>query len=267
MGLHDHEPCWPPPAPECCDAWDQASPELQARVGKVAALILHRLSGMQYGVCEVTVRPCGMDCNPGGGGPAFGPPFTPMINTAGGWINCWSGGCGCESACSCCHVCKTTLVGPVQEIVEVRVDGQVVPPSAYRVDNHRELVRVDGLCWPTCPDLSAPIDLPGGGAFGVTYTRGLPVDEAAGWAYATYACELIKACTNTSGCRLPKRIQSITREGVTMSFIDPLDYLDQGRTGLPEVDQWLMAVNPYGLRQRARVLSPDYSTPRRTTWP
>ncbi|WP_211264327.1 hypothetical protein [Streptosporangium amethystogenes] len=266
MGIDDHQPCWPDPTPACCDAWDDADPALKTRVGRVAASILHKLSGARYGLCRITVRPCSRDCNPGRG-PAFGPPFTPMINASGAWINCWSGGCGCESSCSCCSVCKTTLVGPVQEIIEVRVDGELVPPASYWVDNYRELVRVDGVCWPTCPDLEVPLDLLGGGAFGVTYTHGIPLDEAAQWAYSAYACELLKACVGSSGCRLPKRVQSVTREGVTMSFIDTMDYLDKGRTGLPDVDQWLSSVNPYGLRQRSRVLSSDYRPPRRTTWP
>jgi hypothetical protein len=190
-----------------------------------------------------------------------------MINAAGAWINCWSGDCGCEDACSCCRVCSVVLDGPAQEIVEVRVDGVVVPPEAYRIDNHRELIRTDGACWPRCPDLHAALDDVGGAAFGVTYRRGLPLDDAAMWAYSVYACELLKACTGASGCRLPKRVQSITREGVTMSFIDELEYLDKGRTGIPEVDMWLASVNPSGLRGRSRVLSPDYAPPRRTTWP
>jgi len=158
------------------------------------------------------------------------------------------------------------LDGPVQEIVEVTLGDLVVPPEAYRVDNHRELVRTDGVCWPRCPDLHAACGEDG--AFCVTYTRGLPLDDAAMWAYSIYACELVKACTpGASGCRLPKRVQNVTREGVTMTFVDTMDYLDNGRTGLPEVDQWLAAVNPYGLRQRSRVLSPDHRVPRRTTWP
>lgn len=266
MGAGDHGPCWPPPDVTCCPAWDEADPDLRERAGRVAAQILHRLSGARYGLCEVTVRPCGRTCG-GAGVPLAGPVMVPMLTPGGAWINCRTGDCGCEDACSCCRVCSVLLDGPAQEIVEVRVDGVEVPPEAYRIDGHRELVRTDGTCWPRCPDLHAPCDVEGAGGFCVTYTRGLPPDDAAMWAYSVYACELLKACTGASGCRLPKRVQSVTREGVTMTFIDTMDFLDHGRVGIPEVDTWLAAVNPHGLRGRSRVLSPDYAPPRRTSWP
>lgn len=266
MSTGDHTPCWPEPDVTCCKAWDGAAPELRERVGKVAAQILHRLSGARYGLCEVTVRPCGKSCG-GADTPSYGPPFVPMINSAGAWINCWSGDCDCEDTCSCCRVCSVVLDGPVQDIVRVLVDGVEIPAEVYRVDNHRELVRTDGVCWPRCPDLHAPCDVEGAGGFCVTYLHGLPLDDAAMWAYGIYACELIKACTGASGCRLPKRVQSVTREGVTMTFLDPFDFLDHGRTGIPEVDIWLSATNPAGLRRKSRVFSPDYTPPRRTTWP
>ncbi|MEU4406187.1 hypothetical protein AB0F88_16825 [Streptosporangium sp. NPDC023963] len=265
MSLTDHSPCWPAPDadPTCCPGWESADPALKARLGKIAAQILSPLTGGRYGVCELTVRPCGKTC--GGGGPldvGVGPPFYPLL-TSDGWVNCRV----CSGACSCCHVCKVDLDGPAQTIVRVLVDGVQLPPEAYRIDNHRELVRVDGGCWPECADLTAPVDDVDGGAFAVTYTRGLPLDEAAMHAYSTYACELLNACRGDDCCRLPERVTTITRQGVTVGFVDPMTFLDEGRTGIPEVDQWIASVNPYGLRQRSRVLSPDRPKLRRTSWP
>lgn len=265
MSLDDHGPCWPDPDPTCCPEWAAADPAVRTRAAAFAAFVLWSLAGRRHGVCTVTVRPCGDDCAAGstysGGG---GLPWTPML-VGGSWINC--GGCGCTGPCDCCHVCKVTLPGIVQDVSQVIIDGLVVDPAAYRVDRHRELVRTDGECWPRCADQHAPLTEVGGGAFGVTYRRGLPLDEAAMHAYSTYACELMRACVGADCCRLPERVQTVTRQGVTVAFADPLDFLDQGRTGIPEVDLWLSAVNPRGLRQRGRVLSPDVPKTRRTTWP
>lgn len=269
MALTDHAPCWPDPEPDpaCCPAWATATPALREQAARAAAYILWAASGRRHGVCTVTVRPC-RDCSDGttyyGRGP-MAPPFVPVLQN-GVWRNCGTG-CDCPGPCSCCHVCAVPLEAPAQEIVEVRVDGQVVDPAAYRIDDHRELVRVDGECWPSCSDLSAPCDEVGGGGFCVTYRRGVPLDAAAMFAYETYACQLLAACTNDSCCRLPKRVTSITREGVTMAMLDPMEMLDKGRTGLYEVDAWLAAVNPAGLRQAPRVYSPDRRPARVTTWP
>lgn len=268
MSLTDHGPCWPDPEvdPDCCPEWAQASVAARTRAAAFAAFILWSLSGRRHGVCTVTVRPCGDDCagestyHSAGGGL----PWAPML-VSGGWINC--GGCGCSGPCDCCHVCKVRLPGIVQDVVQVIIDGVVLDPSVYRVDRHRELVRTDGVCWPRCADQHAPLDEVGGGAFGVTYRRGLPLDDAAMYAYSSYACELLRACSQSDCCRLPERVQTVTRQGVTVAMLDPMEFLDAGRTGIPEVDMWLGAVNPRGLRGRSRVLSPDGPTTRRTTWP
>lgn len=97
----------------------------------------------------------------------------------------------------------------------------------------------------------------------VSYTYGQGPPDGGVRAAVEYASQLQLAAAGDGACQLPKRVQSITRQGVTMAFLDPGDYLDQGRTGVPSVDQWLASVNPGGLRQRPRVWSPD--TDRTTT--
>jgi hypothetical protein len=91
----------------------------------------------------------------------------------------------------------------------------------------------------------------------VTLRHGLPWPVDGRVAISTLACELALACSNDSACRLPKRVQSITRQGMTMVVLDPLQFLDQGKFGVPEVDYFVNGVNPGRNRQRARVLSPD----------
>lgn len=63
-------------------------------------------------------------------------------------------------------------------------------------------------------------------------------------------------------CKLPERVTSINREGVSWTVIDPQEFLKDGRVGLYFVD---LVISTYGNkpRQRARVFSPEYSPPRR----
>lgn len=264
MPLTPPAPCWPDPDVQCCPDWDTAEPEVRQRAMDVAARILHGLSGRRFGVCEVSVRPCS-PCADSSTVLFYGPAFIPYF-IAGQWRNCAVGGCDCTESCGCCHVCSVVLPGPVHHITSVTVDGVLVPASAYRVDDARELVRTDGECWPDCPDLEADCDLVGGGAFCVTYGQGVELDGAAMAAYSEYACQLLKSCLNKP-CELPARVTSVTREGVTFDALSLQDFLDKGRTGITIVDQWLITVNPNRLSRPSKVYSPDIRPARVTTWP
>lgn len=249
----------------CCPEWEEAPEEDREFARRVATELVWRLSGRRYGLCAVTVRPCRKTCAEGDlpywpGGLAG--PMTPYIED-GAWYNARCGTCPTE--CGCSPLCEVVLPAPVHDIVEVRVDGEVVPPESYRVDNHRLLVRTDGDCWPDCQDLEAAPDEPGG--FAVTYHWGIPVPPGGQYAAGVYACELLKACAGAGNCRLPKRVQQITREGVTMAFLDPMQFLADGLTGVPEVDVWIRSVNPHGLVGRSHVYSVDHRPVRSTTWP
>lgn len=269
LGNH-HSPCWPDPDPQCCEQWDNedVTDAQRDRAAAIASSVLWRLSGRRLGVCSATIRPCGRDCEGAstyfGGGYQRGAVFTPQLVNGTTWVNTT---CPCPNECSCCHVCQLEIPGgPIQEIVEVTIDGVVIDPATYRIDNHRWLVRESGFdCWPRCQDLGADPGEPN--TFTITYRRGIPLDAAALAAFSTYACELLKACIPGCACRLPKRVQTITRQGTTISFVDPMDFLDRGRTGLEDVDAWLAAVNPSRLQERSRVYSPDIAPARTTTWP
>lgn len=259
-------PCsWELDDPACCPAWASATPEQRANATAVATEVLWALSGRRFGTCPVTVRPCRQPCERTLC-PAFGPyygggTFTPRL-LDGAWIN----GCGqCVTDCSCGPMCEVVLPGPVDTVLEVKVDGAVVPPADYLIYDHRALVRRDtGECWPYCQDLAAPDT--DAGTFSVRYTLGTPVPAAGLYAAGIYACELLKACTD-GPCRLPRRVTSIVRQGVTYALLDPMEFLEKGLTGLYEVDAWIRAVNPAGLAVGARVHSPDRRPPRRQTWP
>lgn len=208
--------------------------------------VLWALSGRRFGPCPVTVRPC-----VGGGcpDPCGYPPGVAF------WVNV-SCGCGYRCGGGCGPRYEISLPGPVHAVTEVKIDGAVLVSSAYRVSNRRSLIRQDGGVWPPTQAYQLPDGQPN--TWSVSYLRGDPVPAAGNYAAGTLAVEIAKACQG-SKCKLPQRVQSISRQGVELALLDPMDFLDEGRTGLPDVDQWLAAVNPQKHQYRPRVYSPDLS--------
>lgn len=262
-------PCDPWPITPCCDVPDDEA--TVARWQMVASQILWRLSGRRWGPCPVTVRPCRRACLEGApisfqAGVGTGP-WVPYIGVDGAWRN--ASVCGCQpSGCSCSELCEVKLEGPVYDVQEVNVDGQVlVPGLEYRVDAPGLLVRLGGECWPKCQEMAEPEGTPG--TFTVRYRWGLPLDEAAEAAASELFCHLIKGCggTGSCGCRANRNITRLQRQGVEMEMPDPTLMFSEGLTGLPLVDLWLATVNPDRLSRPSRVYSVDYARPRRTTWP
>lgn len=271
-------PCDPWPVALCCDLPDDLDPAILDRWQRVASQTLWRLSGMRWGPCPVTVRPCRRSCldeftSSFQAGVGLGP-WVPYIGVDGAWRN--ASPCGCSSSCSCGELCEVRLPGPVYDVVSVNVDGVDLVPEAYRVDAAGLLVRTDGECWPTCQDMAQPEGAPG--TWTVTYRWGLPLDEAAIAAVSDLTCELVKSCLppGTCGpCRLPGNVTKlarqgsniVTRQGVSITDFDPSVVFAEGRTGLLLTDMWLATVNPDRLTSPSRVYSPDYTPPRVTTWP
>lgn len=261
--------CEPWPIDPCCDL-DEVDPAQVERWQMIATQILWALSGRRIGPsCPVTVRPCRRQCLEsypltvrwGAAGQ-----WVPYIDAAGAWRNATV--CGCATDCSCGELCEVRLDAPVYDIVEARIDGEVVPPEAYRVDAPALLVRTDGGCWPTCQDMGAPPNREG--TFAVTYRYGLPLDEAAVAAVSELTCHLIQGCGGSGtgcGCRLPTNTTRVARQGVTVEMADLAQVYAEGRTGLPLVDAWLAVTNPNRLTGPSRVFSSDFRRPRVTIWP
>ena len=57
-------------------------------------------------------------------------------------------------------------------------------------------------------------------------------------------------------CKLPDRMTTVTRQGISWTVLDPADFLDRGRTGIIRVDTWLSGVNPGRNRSKARIFDP-----------
>src|SRR5688572_20308247 len=235
--------------PVCEQAyWDTLSAELQTAATDYAIWALWTATGRRYGICEHTVRPCVQQCCGTGvwGWSWYEGEWNPYI-FQGEWFNC-----GCVGLCGCSASHEITLPGPVTEIIEIIVDGVLLDPSAYRVDNGNILVRLDGEAWPV-----QNLDVDSGvGYFTVTYTRGISVPAPLSVAAGTLAVEFAKAC-QSQDCRLPSRATNISRSGVQITLQNVDQLLENGFTGLNEVDTIIRALNPGRLTHRMRVYTPD----------
>lgn len=247
----------------CCSTWDEYTTDLQTAAANFGALIVWAATGRRFGLCERTVRPCGQwrDNSWWGNGWYWseGVWFPYIFN--GLWRNCYNGcGAGC---CTCEPTHQVWLPAPVASIpaTGVSVDGEIIPTTAWRVDDGQWLVRTDGQAWPDCQDYDADS---GEGVFTVTYNKGLAVPSTLLRAAGEMACEYAKACTGGE-CRLPSRIQSLTRQGMTVSMVDVDSLLDRGLTGVQTVDQVITTFNPYGLKKKLSIWSPDLPINRYTT--
>ena len=211
----------------------------------LAVSVLWALSGRQFGSCPVVVRPCPSACTDWNGA-VLGDRTSFPIYENGGWR---STGCGCGPRCVQAGPGIVHLKGPVTRVTEVSIDGVVLEPSAYVLEGEY-LYRRDEPKWPD-QNLQAPLG--DEGTWSVTYERGHSVPSGVDTLTGILAKEFIAACTEGGRCRLPRRAQSITRNGVSYTMIDPTDIYRSGKTGLSEVDMWLASVNPNALMGAPRV--------------
>ena len=193
---------------------------------ELAADVLWALSGRQFGACRTVYRPCPSPCA----------------------TVARRGVCGCAGGCTRVGPSIVRLPGPVHEVEEIRVAGAVLDPAEYTVEGDL-MIRTGGAAWPS-QDLTRPAGEPG--TWEVEYRRGVPVPEHVGRLVGALAAEFYAACTGGK-CRLPRRVQSVNRQGVSYQMVDPSDVYASGRTGLSEVDLWLAAVNPNRVGSRPRV--------------
>lgn len=233
----------------------------KARAISLAGQTLRMLTAFRVGGCPVLVRPAARKCReltwrtyPVAGGGST--PWRP-VDLGGVWLNV---GCGHDSVCGCLGLREVRLYGQASSVSEVKVDGVVLDPSAYRLDPGGRLVRLDGEVWPLCQNLAAPDTE--AGTWSVTYTPGAAVDGIGAYAAGVLAGEFVRACTGGE-CRLQANVTQIARNGVTMTL--GLGAFPDGKTGIREVDLYIERWNPYGHKSPPLVWSPDLARPRRTS--
>lgn len=258
-----------------CAPWDALwpcevsceSPTVTAQAVEAATEVVWALSGRQFGLCEVTLRPCRREC--------YSFPWPPDATYAGNWIQ-WAGSswinptliggqwfnvvCGrCVGGCACKSVSEVVLPAPVHDVVQVKIDGIVVTGADYRLDDNRIVVLL-GDEWPRCNDLNLPDTEPD--TWSITARYGLEVPAGGRWAVGELACELIRAMQGED-CRLPRNVTQLVRAGATLQFPPLHELLASGYTGLYLVDQFVATWNPSGLRRRSGVYSVDQPPHRR----
>lgn len=224
---------------------EAATPEervKQRHAEDLAVSVLWALSGRQFGQCPVIARPCPQACSTSSG--MYGPGWFPVFDD-GQWRNLT---CSCPGSCTASGPTVVHLPGPVGEVLSVNVGGIELDEAAYQLEGGR-LYRTDGAQWPR-QDLNAPSG--SDGTWTVTYTRGVPVPPGVGVLVGLLTKEFLAACSGGK-CRLPRRVQSVARQGVSYTMVDPADIYAAGKTGLSEIDLWLAAVNPTALQQRPTV--------------
>jgi len=252
-------PCnWNIDPSDVCSDWNGYTPTVQEQAVSLSVLWLWGATGRRFGACPVTVRPAqgpqgaeivyqDFPVLPGAEG--LGQPGGPFL-FGGRWFNS-----GCVTACCGASLCAIELRGPVASIDEVLVDGDVVPPSAYRVDvapGAWLLVRVDGECWPVCQDFKSATTEPG--TFEVTYSIGSDVPDALATAAGLLACEYGKQLSG-GRCSLPAKMTRLSRQGVEVEVSPPAPA--DGLTGIKMVDDVITTLNPGRLKSPPRVMSPD----------
>lgn len=243
----------------CCPAWATTDPVLRAKASDLATRSLWAKTGRRYDLCTKVVRPCGAWCSQACD-TAFWSNGTwfPYIFD-GVWRNCWCG----DACCSCEPTSQVWLPGPANTVSQVLVDGVAVNPANYRVDDAHWLVGLNGQTWPSCVDMDVQA---GTGLFQVTYALGISPPPDLLWAAGILACEYLKLCCGET-CRLPGYATTVERSGVVFTMPDPMDLQSMGLTGIWEVDQVILDLNPYGQKGQPMLLSPDIELPRQQTWP
>lgn len=260
--------CWDIPAdtPQATiDFWQRAASEF-----------LWKATGRRLGPgCPVIVRPCRKSCadsygryfNQGqflGSGYQFTGGFVPyMVN--GDMRNAVL--CGCSHNCHCGpELCDIILPGPIFDIVQVDINGDILAATEYRTIDGVRLRRMTNTatgendCWPSCQDLTKNPGLDN--TFSVTYRTGLSLSNMAHAAVTQLTAHFIRGCGGGCGCGVGTRqnLQRLSRQGVDLEFADPQQVFTDGRTGIDIVDWFIRGENPYGLGSQLRVLSPDAGT-------
>lgn len=132
---------------------------------------------------------------------------------------------------------------PVTSIVDVTIDGvALVAETDYIAELPAGLVRrVGDTHWPT------------DGTARITYTHGIAPPLGGQRAAVLLAIELGKSWTGQK-CALPKRVETITREGLSIGMATTMN---GWRTGIWDIDAWIASVNPHMMSRRASAWSPD----------
>lgn len=249
MAVPRYGGCPWPIDPACKTAeWNALDDDVQDRSLAMASLTLQRLTGWRVGGCPLRVRPqpstgfcwigtgSWLDSSQG--------VFSPRQDNKGEWRNC-----GVAP-----NPCEVYLPAPVTELQEVWIGGVRRDYDEFRIDNGHVLVYMgpDECPFPETNNLNADRDDPS--VFEVIFLNTYPVDAVGAYAVGILAMEFAKACIGSNKCRLPTGVTSVARQGINIEII--AGSFPDGFTGIREVDAFIAAWNPRGMKQAPTVWSP-----------
>ena len=255
---------------------DEQVADICAEGASAASEVLYLLSGRQFtGNCgPVTIRPVARPENADNRGYGW-------AGGAGGWGYGW----GASSIGNLGQPPVVTLYAedlppyielydyPVTRIVEVKINGVVIPPDEYELREFKWLIRklptqssiaTEMWGWPTSQIQYLPDDQQN--TFSVTYEFGQDPGVMGRMAARALAENIIKPLLGDANA-YPERITTLTRQGVTAQIASVIDIMKSKGTGIRTVDQWLVAVNPNKRQKRAVVFSPDIARNMRQQFP
>lgn len=203
-----------------------------------ASLIMFYLTGKQFaGTCEATVRPA-----------------------------CLSGTCTCG-----CSPAQVNLgFWPITELITVRYEGVTYTGTdltdTFHVNDFRFLARNDGEPFHTGNQWAisgGTYDSEESGyVFEVTLNHGIQIPRLLTRATRALAGQFVSACCGKP-CKLPERVTSVSRSGLTMDVASASDLLRDGRTGIYEVDLAIQVFNPSKLQSPSFLFMPNKQYGRR----
>jgi hypothetical protein len=261
------------PTPPILD--DEMIDVVCAQAAETATTILYQKSGKQFtGSCgPVTIRPV----------------FRPVNADTRGWVFAGGGGWGYGWGASAMGNLGMPPVQalyaeergaviemydfPINDILQVKIDGVIIPEDEYELRGHRWLLRkrptsdfvpTERWGWPTSqiPDLPDTQQ----GTFSITYLYGQDCGQGGRDAAVSLASFLVSPMLGNPDA-FPQRTTSITRQGVTAQIASAVDVMKSGSTGIYAVDLWLNSVNPKQLQRKPRVWSPDIGRNDRQQYP
>lgn len=267
---------------QCCAVNYGDNPSVLDSVAYEASSFLYEYSGRLFaGMQTAHVRPmnqaCGCSWASGLGPWAWGP--TPYLGgyafggAYGGYGWGWWNASGVQIGCT--GLSRVKLAGyPIRSITQVKINGEVLDPDCYRLDEYRYLTRMSipgddppgtyiQAFWPGCQAMDLNDNQPG--TFSVDYVWGADPPPVARRAACQLACQLYIACIGDgSGCVLPAGVTKIDRQGVSVSRQLLADYFSDTGTGLVALDTFLAGYCRSRAKMRSAVFSPDvqqYSRP------
>lgn len=181
------------------------------------------------GVCELTVYPCA-----NASVPFLGHHHPSVLGYSG------------APCADCGHENDVWLDGPVHDVIEVVIDGEVVDPSEYHLEDGNWLVRRDGS-WPAGGN-------PEDDLFSITYERGVPPSRLVRSSIAEIVNEMwMDECSNM-GAKFSAAVRSMSTGGTQYSYEDVAAALPK----MPQTRKLVAQYNPTNEAMQPFAYSPDF---------